>query len=74
MKDDWKKLIYEDVDFDGEISDYDILENDDNLRLEMEREEVPSSDYEEDDGCLDEDEIDGEDYFDEELYEETDDG
>lgn len=74
MKDDWKKLIYEDVDFDGEISDYDILENDDNLRLEMEREEVPSSDYEEDDGCLDEDEIDGEDYFDEEFYEETDDG
>ena len=38
MKDDWKKLIYEDVDFDGEISDYDIMENDENLRKAMEKE------------------------------------
>lgn len=54
MKDDWKKLIYEDVDFDGVISDYDIMENDENLRKAMEK-EVEHVPYDEDEDDFDDD-------------------
>lgn len=57
MKDDWKKLIYEDVDFDGEISDYDIMENDENLRKAMEK-EVEYIPYDEDEDDFDDDDLD----------------
>lgn len=58
MKDDWKKLVYEDVDFDGEITPYDIMENDENLRRAMEKPDVHSSYYDENDDIDD-------DFFDE---------
>lgn len=58
MKDDWKKLIYEDVDLDGKITDYDILENDEMLEKELEKEPYASTldeDYESEDYDDDED-------------------
>ena len=63
MKDDWKKLVYEDIDLDGKITDYDILENDEILRRAMEKEPYTST--------LDED-YESEDFDDEESEEELD--
>ena len=71
MKDNWKKLIYEDVDLDGKITDYDILENDEMLRKAMEKEPYAST-LDEDYESEDDDEEDLDEDFDEDFLEETD--
>ena len=81
MKDDWKKLIYEDIDLDGKITDYDILENDEILRKAMEKEpytstldeDYESEDYESVDFDDDEDEDVEEDFLEDSDFDEDDD-
>ena len=75
MKDDWKKLIYEDIDLDGKITDYDILENDEILRKAMEKEPYTSTldeDYESEDFDDDEDEDVEEDFLEDSDFDEDD--